>query len=60
MVSQKPTSPFKRKRRVPKVPGFLCLPGMSNLAQTSVAWSANVEVCFQPNRRGAGKSLAAL
>ena len=35
-------------------------PGVSNLAQTSVTGSANVEVCFQPNRRGAGKSLAAL
>ena len=30
------------------------------LAQTSVTWSANLTVCFQPNRRGAGKSLAAL
>jgi hypothetical protein len=33
---------------------------MSNPAQTTVTWSANVEVCFQLNRRGAGKSLAAL
>src|SRR5450755_4378024 len=33
---------------------------MSTLAQTNVTWSVNVEGCFQPNRRGAGKSLAAL
>jgi hypothetical protein len=33
---------------------------MSTFAQTNATWSANVEVCFQPNRRGAGKSLAAL
>jgi hypothetical protein len=33
---------------------------MSSLAQTNDLWSANVEVCFKPNRRGAGKSLAAL
>jgi len=28
-------------------------PGMSTLAQTNGPWSANVEMCFQPNRRGA-------
>jgi hypothetical protein len=33
---------------------------MSTLAQTHAKWSANVGACFQPNRRGAGKSLAAL
>src|SRR5579862_3807804 len=33
---------------------------MSNPAQTRVPWSANVKVCLQLNRRGAGKSLAAL
>jgi hypothetical protein len=26
-------------------------PGMSTLAQTNAPWSANVEVCLQPNRR---------
>jgi hypothetical protein len=26
----------------------LCIPVMSTLAQTNLAWSANVEVCFQP------------
>jgi hypothetical protein len=35
-------------------------PGMSTLAQTNASWSANVEVCFQPNCRAAQKSLAAL
>ena len=38
----------------------LFLPGMSTLAQTNATWSANVEVCFQPNLREAGKSPAAL
>jgi hypothetical protein len=33
---------------------------MSNPAQTTVPGSANVKVCLQLNRRGAGKSLAAL
>ena len=33
---------------------------MSNPAQTRVPWSANVKLCLQLNRRGAGKSLAAL
>ena len=33
---------------------------VSTLAQTSVIWSASVRVCFELNRRGAGKSLAAL
>ena len=33
---------------------------MSTLAQTNARWSANVEVCFQPNRQEAGESLAAL
>jgi hypothetical protein len=33
---------------------------MSTFAQTNANWSANVEVCFQLNRRGTGKSLAAL
>ena len=31
---------------------------MSTLAQTNASWSANLEVCSHPNRRGAGKSLA--
>ena len=35
-------------------------PGMSTLAQTNTRLSANVEVCFEPNCRGAGKWLAAL
>jgi len=33
---------------------------MSTLAQTNATWSAHIEVCFQPNRRESGKSLAAL
>jgi len=33
---------------------------MSTLAQTNASWSANVEVCFQPNCRAAQKSLATL
>jgi hypothetical protein len=35
-------------------------PGMSTLAQTNARCGANVELCFEPNRRGARKSLAAL
>jgi len=42
------------------VASCLCLLRMSNPAQTTITWSASVEVCFQSNRRGAGKSLAAL
>ena len=33
---------------------------MSTIAQTNALRSASVEVCFQPNRRGVGKSLAGL
>jgi hypothetical protein len=33
---------------------------MSTLAQTNTEWTANVEVCLQPHRRPAQKSLAAL
>jgi hypothetical protein len=33
---------------------------MSTLAQKNAPWSATVELCFQTNRRGAQKSLAAL
>ena len=41
-------------------PICLCLLRMSNPAQTTVTWGASVEVCFQPNRREAETSLAAL
>jgi hypothetical protein len=40
------------------VASCLCLLRMSNPAQTTVTWSASVELCFQPNRRGAGTSPA--
>jgi hypothetical protein len=33
---------------------------VSTLAQTNTPRSANVELCFQPNRRTAGKLLAGL
>ncbi len=33
---------------------------MSTFAQTNVPWSANVEVCFQPNRRGTERPPAGL
>src|SRR5208337_1096782 len=35
-------------------------PGVSTLAQTNVPWSASVEVCFQSNRREAGRPPAGL
>ena len=65
-----PVNQAHLKRRAPdglrsaqRGPSRLCRPlppRMSTLAQTNATWSANVEVCFQPNRRGAQKSLAAL